>query len=93
LVTADICGWQTHTHAGDDSHIPPGIGAANVQQHTIKICNHPTNSEKTGRSQRAGTPCTTVEMLAYNRHLSAVTVMLKQSITVVAHISLAFLNV
>jgi hypothetical protein len=83
-----------HTYAGDNSYILPDIGAANIQQHTIKICNHPTNSEITGRSQTAGTPCATVEMLAYNRHLSAVTVILKQSsIPVAAGRSLAFLNV
>jgi len=49
----------------------PDIGAANFQQHTINICNHPTNSEINGRSRTAGTPYATVEMLAYNRHLSA----------------------
>jgi hypothetical protein len=59
------------TYAGDDSRILPDIRSANFQQHTINICNNPTSSEIHGRSRTAGTPYATVEMLAYNRHLSA----------------------
>ena len=52
------------TYAGDDSRILPDIYAANFQQHTIKTCNHPTNSVINGRSKAAGTPRATVEKLA-----------------------------
>jgi hypothetical protein len=58
-------------YAGDDSRILPDRDGANFQQHTINICNHPTNSEINGRSRTADTPYATVEMLTYNRHLSA----------------------
>jgi hypothetical protein len=55
---------MAETYAGDDSHILPDICAENFQQHTIKICNYPTNSVINGRSKAAGTPCATVEKLA-----------------------------
>jgi hypothetical protein len=51
------------TYDGDDSRILPDVRAANFQQHTIKICKHPTNSEING-SRAAGAPCATVEKLA-----------------------------
>jgi hypothetical protein len=68
---------MTDTYAGD-SRILPDTGVANFQQHTIKTCNHPTDSEIIERSQTAGIPCAIVELLTrtdtYQQNSNAKTV-------------------